>query len=54
MSKVNPKTADVSMSQEEQVEEAVKDSQAGYKCMRNPDDGSMYYGEVAYIRKSNG
>ena len=26
----------------------------GYKCMRNTNDGSMYYGEVAYIRRSNG
>lgn len=25
-----------------------------YKCLRNSDDGSMYYGEVAYIRRSNG
>ena len=25
-----------------------------YKCMRNPADGSMYYGEVAFIRRSNG
>ena len=25
-----------------------------YKCMRNPADGSMYYGEVAFVRRSNG
>lgn len=22
----------------------------GFKCMRNPGDGSIYYGEVAYIK----
>ena len=27
---------------------------SSYKCMRSPTDGSMYYGEVAYIRRSNG
>ena len=30
------------------------DATANYKCLRNPDDGSIYYGEVAYIRKSSG
>jgi hypothetical protein len=30
------------------------DPKAHYKCLRNPEDGSIYYGEVAYIRKSNG
>ena len=30
------------------------DTAANYKCLRNPEDGSMYYGEVAYIRRSNG
>jgi len=34
------------------INESAKD--AAYKCMRNPADGSMYYGEVAYIRRSNG
>lgn len=30
------------------------DPQANYKCLRTPEDGSIYYGEVAYIRKANG
>ena len=30
------------------------DPKAHYKCLRNAEDGSIYYGEVAYIRKSNG
>lgn len=25
-----------------------------FQCFRNPGDGSMYYGEVAYIRRENG
>ena len=24
-----------------------------FKCLRSKDDGSMYYGEVAYLRKEN-
>ena len=34
--------------------EESKNTQPGYKCLRNQEDGSMYYGEVAYLRKSNG
>ena len=30
------------------------DATAHYKCLRNQEDGSIYYGEVAYIRRSNG
>ena len=25
-----------------------------YQCMRNPLDGSMYYGEVGYLKKETG
>ena len=30
------------------------DPTANYKCLRNAADGSMYYGEIAFVRKSNG
>ena len=36
------------------MNEETKDAQPTYKCLRNQADGSMYYGEVAYLRKSNG
>lgn len=25
-----------------------------FKCLRNAADGSMYYGEIAWIRRENG
>ena len=54
MSKVkNAAAAEVTGSSFHDAEKQV-DPQAHYKCLRNPEDGSMYYGEVAYIRKSNG
>ena len=30
------------------------DPTLNYKCLRKPEDGSIYYGEVAYVRKSSG
>ena len=50
----NQKTAHDTASSQAFQEAAAADPQAHYKCLRNPEDGSMYYGEVAFIRKSNG
>ena len=59
MSKKTTAGADVTQSSfqktaDNQMKDGQIDATAHYKCLRNPDDGSIYYGEVAYIRKSTG
>ena len=50
----NPEATSNSFNKGATSDGATADPTAGYKCLRNAEDGSMYYGEVAFVRKSNG